>query len=70
MRHIRLRNESADYVAQREALRLAEINLTRQRERVAEPRRQLPEGAVVYDYAYLEGPRLLMRATGRSRACT
>jgi predicted dithiol-disulfide oxidoreductase (DUF899 family) len=49
MRHTRLRNESADYVAQREALRLAEIDLMRQRERVAELRRQLSEGAVVDD---------------------
>lgn len=51
-----LTNESADYVAKRDALRLAEIDLMRQREQVAELRRQLPEGAVVQDYVFEEGP--------------
>jgi hypothetical protein len=37
----RLMNESADYVARREELRLAEIELMRQRERVAAMRRRL-----------------------------
>src|SRR6266705_3515942 len=52
----RLANESADYVARREELRLAEIELMRQRERVAALRRGLPEGAVVQDYLFEEGP--------------
>jgi predicted dithiol-disulfide oxidoreductase (DUF899 family) len=52
----RLMNESAEYVARREALRLAEIELTRQRERVAAMRRSLPAGAIVQDYVFQEGP--------------
>jgi len=52
----RLRNESAEYVARREELRLAEIELMRQRERVAEMRCCLPAGAVVEDYMFQEGP--------------
>src|SRR5947209_17837216 len=52
----RLTNQSAEYVARREQLRLAEIELMRQRERVAEMRRRLPAGAVVEDYAFSEGP--------------
>jgi predicted dithiol-disulfide oxidoreductase (DUF899 family) len=52
----RLTNESAEYVARREELRLAEIELMRQRERVAAMRRRLPPGAVVHDYVFLEGP--------------
>jgi predicted dithiol-disulfide oxidoreductase (DUF899 family) len=57
MRHTRLANESADYLAQREQLRLAEIDLMYQRERVAELRRHLPEGATVQDYVFEDGPR-------------
>ena len=52
----RLTNESAEYVARREELRLAEIELMRQRERVAAMRRRLPPGAVVQDYVFQEGP--------------
>src|SRR5438093_7039208 len=52
----RLTNESADYVARREELRLAEIELMRQRERVAAMRRRLPPGAIVQDYVFQEGP--------------
>src|SRR3954469_20994782 len=52
----RLNNESAEYVALREELRLAEIELMRQRERVAAMRRRLPPGAVVQDYVFQEGP--------------
>ena len=51
-----LPNESADYTAQREALREAEIELMRQRERVAALRRALPLGPAVDDYVFLEGP--------------
>src|SRR4051794_22987065 len=53
----RLPNESTDYAAQREALRLAEIELMRQREHVAGLRRALPLGPAVDDYVFLEGPR-------------
>lgn len=52
----RLTNESAEYVARREELRLAEIELMRQRERGAAMRRRLPPGAVVQDYVFQEGP--------------
>ena len=55
-RQTNLTNESADYLAKREHLRLAEIELMRQRERVAELRRQLPQGAALEDYAFEEGP--------------
>ena len=52
-------NESPEYLAKREELRKAEIELMRQRERVAELRRALPPGAVVQDYEFLEGPTSL-----------
>jgi predicted dithiol-disulfide oxidoreductase (DUF899 family) len=55
-RQTNLPNESGDYLAKREELRLAEIELMRQRERVAELRRRLPQGASVQDYAFEEGP--------------
>jgi len=55
-RQTNLSNESGDYLAKREELRLAEIELMRQRERVAELRRRLPQGAPVQDYAFEEGP--------------
>ncbi|HEY2593532.1 MAG TPA: DUF899 family protein [Chloroflexota bacterium] len=55
----RLTNDSADYTAAREELRLAEIELMRQRERVAALRRDLPAGAVVQDYVLQEGPASL-----------
>jgi predicted dithiol-disulfide oxidoreductase (DUF899 family) len=53
----RLANESADYIAKREALRLAEIELMRHQEQVADMRRRLPLGPLVDDYAFQEGPR-------------
>ncbi len=56
-RQTNLTNESSEYLAGREELRLAEIELMRQRERVAELRRNLPEGAAVQDYQFEEGPR-------------
>ena len=56
-RQTNLTNESPDYLARREELRLAEIELMRQRERVAELRRHLPEGAALQDYPFHEGPR-------------
>src|SRR5437762_9261260 len=52
----RLTNESDEYVGRREELRLAEIELMRQRERVAAMRRRLPAGAIVQDYVFHEGP--------------
>ena len=56
LRETRLTNDSAEYRARREELRLAEIDLMRQRERVAELRRRLPPGATVQDYMFQEGP--------------
>jgi predicted dithiol-disulfide oxidoreductase (DUF899 family) len=56
MHQTRLTSESADYVTAREQLRQAEIDLMRQREKVAALRRALPEGAVVEDYTFEEGP--------------
>ena len=43
-RQTNLANESPEYLAKREEIRLAEIELMRQRERVAELRRALPAG--------------------------
>jgi predicted dithiol-disulfide oxidoreductase (DUF899 family) len=56
LRQTRLTNEPAEYLARREELRLAEIELMRQRERVAGMRRRLPPGAIVQDYVFQEGP--------------
>ena len=56
MRQTNLTNESAAYLASREELRLAEIESMRRLERVAELRRRLPEGAIVEDYEFMEGP--------------
>ena len=58
-RQTNLRNESPEYLLKREELRQAEIELMRQRERVAELRRDLPEGATIQDYEFLEGPASL-----------
>jgi predicted dithiol-disulfide oxidoreductase (DUF899 family) len=58
-RQTNLTNESAEYLAAREELRHAEIELMRQRERVAELRRGLPKGPTVQDYEFLEGPSSL-----------
>src|SRR5215475_6665048 len=58
-RQTNLANESPEYLAKREELRQAEIELLRQRERVAELRRQLPKGATIQDYEFLEGPASL-----------
>ena len=56
-RQTNLVNEPAEYLAKREKLRLAEIELMKQRERVAEMRRHLPESAALQDYEFEEGPR-------------
>src|SRR5499427_9125288 len=63
-RQTNLTNESSDYLAKREELRLAEIELMRQRERVAALRRTLPEGAPMKDYPFEEGPRDLNAGDG------
>src|SRR3954451_14671283 len=51
-----LPNESEEYLSKREELRRAEIELRNQRERVAELRRQLPQGPAVEDYVFEEVP--------------
>lgn len=66
-RQTNLANESADYLAKREELRLAEIESMRLRERVAELRRQLPLGATIQDYAFEEGPAKLEEGDERIR---
>ena len=55
-RRTRLQNESAAYLSKREELRVAEIESMRLRERVAKLRRELPQGATVENYTFLEGP--------------
>jgi predicted dithiol-disulfide oxidoreductase (DUF899 family) len=59
LRQTNLPNESREYLAKREELRLAEIELRRQREHVAELRRALPPGATIQDYEFVEGPASL-----------
>ena len=54
LRQTNLPDESEEYLVKREELRLAEIDLMKQRERVAEMRRQLPEGPAVEDYVFEE----------------
>jgi predicted dithiol-disulfide oxidoreductase (DUF899 family) len=51
-----LTNETEEYRTKREALRAAELELARQREVVAALRRALPQGPVVEDYVFEEGP--------------
>jgi predicted dithiol-disulfide oxidoreductase (DUF899 family) len=58
-RQTNLTNEPSEYLAKREELRLAEIELMRQRERVADLRRHLPQGAPIQNYSFEEGPREL-----------
>jgi predicted dithiol-disulfide oxidoreductase (DUF899 family) len=48
----RFPNESDEYRAARDALLQAEIDLRRQTERVAQQRRDLPEGGTVEDYTF------------------
>jgi predicted dithiol-disulfide oxidoreductase (DUF899 family) len=55
-RQTNLVNESSEYMAQRDQLRLAEIELMRHLEKVAERRRQLPQGPEIQDYVFEEGP--------------
>jgi predicted dithiol-disulfide oxidoreductase (DUF899 family) len=56
MRFTRLPNETEGYLDAREELRQAELDLMQHRERVAQMRRDLPEGPPVDDYVFLEGP--------------
>jgi len=58
-RQTNLKNESREYLAKREELRLAEIAEMRQREVVAALRRDLPRGATIQDYEFEEGPTSL-----------
>ena len=58
-RQTNLQNESPEYLAKREELRLAEIELLNTREKVAALRRALPKGATIQDYEFLEGPTSL-----------
>ncbi len=51
-----LQNESDQYLKKRDELRLAEVELMRQRERVADLRRHLPQGSIIQDYVFEEGP--------------
>ena len=44
---------------------MTEIESMKLRERVAELRRQLLQGAVVEDYAFIEAPSILVPATPR-----
>jgi predicted dithiol-disulfide oxidoreductase (DUF899 family) len=56
MRQTRLPNVSEEYLSKREELRSLEIESMKLRERVAEARRQLPQGPAIKDYLFLEGP--------------
>jgi predicted dithiol-disulfide oxidoreductase (DUF899 family) len=67
-RQTNLTSESSEYLARREELRLAEIELMRQRERVAGLRRNFPEGAAVQDYPFEEGPRDLNAGDAPARS--
>jgi predicted dithiol-disulfide oxidoreductase (DUF899 family) len=55
-RETNLTNESPKYLAKREELRLAEIELMIHQERVSALRRELPQGAPLKDYEFVEGP--------------
>lgn len=57
LRHTRLANEPREYLQKREELRLAEMEMCRNIERIAALRRALPTGAEVTDYVFQEGPR-------------
>ena len=67
LRLTNLPNESEEYLAKREELRLAEIEMMRQIERVAAMRRGLPKGAVMEDYVFEEGPAKLDEGDGPVR---
>src|SRR4030095_10239427 len=52
LRHTRLANEPREYLRKREELRLAEMEMWGNIERVAALRRNLPTGAEVRDYVF------------------
>src|SRR5438477_10889345 len=54
LRQTNLPNESEEYLLKRDELRRAEIDLRKQRERVAELRRRLPQGPAAEDYVFEE----------------
>ncbi len=66
-RQTNLPNESPEYLAKREELRLAEIELRNTREKVAALRRELPKGATIQDYEFLEGPTSLDDDNARTK---
>ena len=66
-RQTNLLNESPEYLAKREELRLAEIELLNTRERVAALRRELPKGATIQDYEFVENPTSLNAGDGPTR---
>src|ERR1044072_488442 len=57
-----LPDESPEYLLARERVGLAEIELMRQRERVAELRRKLPKGPAIQDCEFIETPASLDEA--------
>ena len=67
LRQTNLENEPAEYLDKRDELRLAEVELMRQRERVAELRRRLARGATIKDYTFEEGPENLSAGDGPVR---
>src|SRR2546423_5691624 len=67
LRQTNLPNESAEYLTKREEVRLAEIELMRARERVADLRRALPKGAEIQDYEFLDSS-LYALSDGRATA--
>ena len=67
-RQTNLVNESAEYLSKREELRLAEIELMNQREKVAALRRQLPPGLSSRTTSLWRGPgpsTMAMRRPGK-----
>jgi len=54
LRQTNLSNESEEYLLKREELRRAETDLRKERERVPELRRKLPQGPAVGDYVFEE----------------
>jgi predicted dithiol-disulfide oxidoreductase (DUF899 family) len=67
-RHTNLPNESEEYLAKREELRLAEVELMTQMERVSAMRRRLPSGPPLEDYGFKERPRDLGSVDSRFAA--
>jgi predicted dithiol-disulfide oxidoreductase (DUF899 family) len=54
-RETNLTGDSADYLAKREELRLAEVELMKHNERIAALRRELPLGPALPEYEFIEG---------------